>query len=177
MAKRRGNGTNQFTKAKELGLPLPVDSLEMREHKSRCSRSFRHTEETKKRISESKRKYLQENPDQVPYRLNHSSKGRSYPEEYWKIILDTNDVKYEEEFPVGIYSLDFAIPESKIDLEIDGEQHYVDPRIVESDARRTEYLTSLGWTIIRVRWSEFKRLKDKKAFVKDIISKLERPPD
>lgn len=172
MEARRGRGTNQFTKAKELGIPLPVDSQEMREHKSRLSRAFRHSEETKKQISESKRKYLQENPDKVPYKLNHSSNGRSYPEEYWKSILDNNNVKYEEQHPVGSYSLDFALPDRMIDLEIDGEQHYVDQRIVESDKRRTEYLETLGWTTIRVRWSEFKRLDDKESFVNDILSRL-----
>src|SRR3546814_4629172 len=53
-----------------------------------------------------------------------------------------------------IYSLDFAIIPSKIDLEIDGEQHYVDQRIVDSDKRRTEYLESLGWKTIRVTSEE-----------------------
>lgn len=33
----------------------------------------KHTEETKKRISETLKKYLLENPEKVPYKLNHSS--------------------------------------------------------------------------------------------------------
>ena len=34
----------------------------------------KHTEESKKKISRSRIKYLKENPDKVPYLLNHSSK-------------------------------------------------------------------------------------------------------
>ena len=39
----------------------------------------KHTEETKRKISEIRKKYLFENPDKVPYLLNHYSKGESYP--------------------------------------------------------------------------------------------------
>jgi hypothetical protein len=45
-----------------------------------------HTDETKKKISEIRIKYLRENPDKVPYKLNHYSKGESYPEQYFSKI-------------------------------------------------------------------------------------------
>jgi hypothetical protein len=38
-----------------------------------------HTEEEKLKISLSRKKYLEEHPDKVPYKLNHHSK-QSYPE-------------------------------------------------------------------------------------------------
>jgi len=46
----------------------------------------------------------------------------------------------------------------KINIEIDGDQHYYDNKIVESDIRRNKYLESLGWDIIRIRWSEYKKM-------------------
>jgi very-short-patch-repair endonuclease len=61
-----------------------------------------------------------------------------------------------------------------IDLEIDGNQHYLDERIVESDKRRTEYLENQGWTIVRVRWSEYQKLSkhDRESYVADLIAQL-----
>jgi very-short-patch-repair endonuclease len=45
-----------------------------------------------------------------------------------------------------------------IDVEIDGEQHYLDCRICKSDSERNEYLRNLGWTVIRIRWARYQRL-------------------
>lgn len=164
--------SNQYTKAKELGLPKPEISEETRQKWIDANTNRKHSDETRKKISESRIKFLRENPDKVPYKLNHYSKGRSYAEEYWKIILDSNDIKYEEQYQIGPYQLDFAFVESKIDLEIDGDQHHLDPRIVESDKRRNQYLTEQGWKIIRVRWSDFKRLTNKKEYVNMILENI-----
>lgn len=124
-AKRGKTARNQYTKADELGVPRPKITDEMRERRREANfRRGPHSEETKKKISESRIKFLRDNPDKVPYKLNHYSKGRSYPEEYWKVVLDTNNLVYEEQFQIGPYQLDFAFPNKKIDLEIDGDQHY-----------------------------------------------------
>ena len=59
------------------------------------------------------------------------------------------------------------------DIEIDGEQHYVDERIVESDKRRSRYLEDLGWTVFRIRWAEYQRMSlQEKQEVVDHIKKL-----
>jgi very-short-patch-repair endonuclease len=172
MAARKGKGTNQYTKAKELGLPKPEIADETREKLSNNWKGRKHSQKTKDILSEKRKKFLQDNPDKVPYLLNHKSKGPSYPEIYWKDVLDSEDLKYHEQYSVGTYSLDFAFPGKKIDLEIDGEQHYVDPRIVEHDKKRTQFLEENGWKIIRVRWSEYLKLDDKKEFVSSIIEEL-----
>ena len=53
--------------------------------KLKCKLSPRiHSNETKEKISISRKKYLSEHPDQVPYLLNHYSKGESYPEKYFE---------------------------------------------------------------------------------------------
>lgn len=130
--------------------------------------TLKHSEESKRKISESRRKFLELNPDKVPYLLNHSSKGPSYPEKYFlKIFSDLNLVK---NYRIGLYELDFANISKKIDVEIDGEQHYLDSKIVESDKRRTLYLQNLGWTIIRIRWAEYKKMSpdDKRKFIEKL---------
>lgn len=45
-------------------------------------------------------------------------------------------------------------------MEIDGEQHYADKKIVEHDKRRCQTLLDLGWKGIRIRWAHFKRLTE-----------------
>jgi len=173
MAARRGTGTNQYTKAKANGLAKPEIKEETRKKWSDANkRRGPLSEETKKKISESRIKFLKENPDMVPYKLNHYSKGRSYPEEYWKTILDSNNMMYVEQYQIGPYQLDFAFVADKIDLEIDGDQHHLDKRVVKSDIRRNKYLCALGWKTIRVKWSDYQKLADKKTFVDGIISQL-----
>lgn len=140
--------------------------------------TLKHKPETKIKLSIARIKYLNENPDKVPYKLNHYSKKRSYPEEYWKSILDANNISYEEQHQVGLYSLDFAIIHSKVDLEIDGDQHYLDKRIVESDKRRNAKLTDLGWKVVRIKWSDYKKLlthDQKQEYIKFIINEISGP--
>lgn len=170
MRARRGRGTNQYTKAKDLGLPKPEMSDATKAKIDWTGRN--HSQETKEKISRSRIKYLQENPDKVPYKLNHYSQGRSYAEEYWKDVLDTNEISYVEQYQIGPYQLDFAFPDLMIDLEIDGDQHHLDKRVVESDKRRNLYLEERGWKIIRVKWSEYKKLTNKKEYVNMILNEI-----
>jgi very-short-patch-repair endonuclease len=173
MVKKRGRTHNQWTKAKETGIEYVLPD-EARKKISEANSKRKHTEETKQTLSKIRKAYLAENPDMVPYKLNHYSKGPSYPEVYWRGILDSHGISYNEQHHVSVYSLDFAILSKKIDLEIDGEQHYVDNRIVESDQRRTRYLEENGWTVLRIRWADYQRLdrKEKETFVKNIIEQL-----
>jgi very-short-patch-repair endonuclease len=115
------------------------------------------TEESKRKISKARIKYLMENPDKVPYLLNHSSK-ESYPERYFTILFKKEKIEVEKFFRIGLYELDFCILDKKIDIEIDGNQHYSDPKIVESDIRRNEYLEKNDWDIIRINWSNYKKM-------------------
>lgn len=134
------------------------------------------SEETKKKISESRIKYLKENPDKVPYLLNHYSKGESYPEEYFDKIFKINKLKYKKQLPISIYHLDFAFIENGINIEIDGEQHYVDSRIIESNKRKDIFLKDNGWDVIRIRWSEYKKMNksDKEKYINDLINYINK---
>ena len=111
----------------------------------------------KKAISNGMHNFLINNPDKVPYKLNHSSKI-SYPEQYFINLFKKENINLKYHVTVGLYELDFCDKNKKIDIEIDGEQHYVDKRIINSDIRRTKYLENLGWKIYRIRWSYYKQL-------------------
>jgi len=126
------------------------------------------TEETKQKLSIARTKYLKENPDKVPYKLNHYSKGQSYPESYFEKWLLKEEISYISEQQVSIYSIDFRIGD--IALEIDGEQHYVDKRIIKSNFYRDEYLKSLDIETIRVRWAHYQKLSDEEK--KDYLNNL-----
>lgn len=77
----------------------------------------------------------------------------SYPEQYVINLMIENNLKYEYEHKVDKWFIDFANPDKKFALEIDGRQHDEEDR-KERDKRKTEYLESLGWTVVRVRWQK-----------------------
>ena len=165
-------GHNQFIKAEELGLSKPEVSEETRKKISDSSKGRNHSEETKKKLSETMKKKIADGSFIVPYKRNHSSKV-SYPEKYFQEVFKELPVKYN--YQVGLYQLDFAIPEKMVYIEIDGEQHFVDKRIVEHDKERTEKLNALGWKCLkRVRWSEYQKLSqdNKNEFCKELIAEL-----
>lgn len=79
---------------------------------------------------------------------------QSYPENFFTKVIENefDDKNYENEYPVGIYSIDFAWPEKKLAIEIDGEQHKRFKEISERDKRKDELLESKGWKILRIDW-------------------------
>ena len=123
----------------------------------------KHTEETKNKISQSRKQYLLEHPDQVPYLLNHSSK-ESYPEMYFTELFENEEINLHKEYYCLGYFLDFCDPLKKIDIEIDGEQHYVDTKIAEHDKVRNATLEEAGWTVFRVRWAEYKAMTKEQKY-------------
>ena len=110
------------------------------------------TEEIKKKISETQKKNYIGRSRYATAREHRCSYAESYFTECF-----TDAVK---QLHVDRYFLDFAWPDIKIYIEIDGEQHYVDHRIVEHDKVRTPRLHELGWRLLtRIRWSEFQKLE------------------
>lgn len=130
-----------------------------------------HSDDSKLKLSIARKKYLNEHPEKVPYKLNHHSK-QSYPEKYFREVFDNDDLLKSaiSEYRIKLYSLDFAFPDIKFYIEIDGEQHYTDSRIVEHDKKRNLELEKMGWKSIRIRWSEYnkKSLEEKQEFIKYI---------
>lgn len=127
-----------------------------------------HSEKTRRKISESRKRYLLEHPEKIPYKLNHYSKGESYAEKYFREWMEKEGISFISQQQVGLYALDFLV--GNIDLEIDGEQHYVDERINDSDVRRNKYVEEQGLKVIRVRWSHYQKLPQEEKY--DFLERL-----
>ena len=118
-----------------------------------------HSKETKDKISQIRIKYLLENPEKVPYLLNHSSK-ESYPEKLFREALIRNNISgWQQEYRNGLYSYDFAFFDLKIDIEIDGGTHKSE-KVKIIDLRRDNWSKEQGWKVIRFTAKEIKENVD-----------------
>lgn len=74
------------------------------------------------------------------------------PQEYklWQMLRNHkfHNLEFKRQYPMGDYIVDFICREKKLIIEIDGGQHNTDENI-EYDAKRTEYLKSRGYKVIR----------------------------
>lgn len=99
-----------------------------------------------------------------------SRKITSYAENFWKTVLDNNNIKYQREFFFDKkYFLDFYIEVDniKIDLEIDGKQHkYKDRKI--HDIERDKYLENKDVVVYRIEWNDIKTEKGNKLMKEKI---------
>lgn len=169
----RHKRTNQYVKAKQLGLPKPQISDETRRKLSECIKGRKHSEEVKRKISETMKKRFVDSGDRSIWHTQ-LEKRKSFAEDYFDRCLPG----FEYNYHVDRYFLDIANPSLKLYIEIDGEQHYNDKKVVEHDRLRTQRLAELGWCCVRrVRWAEYKRLseKDQKSLIEDLKSKLNDP--
>ncbi|WP_299312387.1 endonuclease domain-containing protein [uncultured Aquimarina sp.] len=56
--------------------------------------------------------------------------------------------KFRRQHSIGNYIVDFYCPKEKLIIELDGEIHNK-PEVHDNDQKRTEYLESLGFIVIR----------------------------
>jgi len=104
----------------------------------------------------------------------------SYPETFFKKVLDNNGIKYEfnkiiSKRSLGLdcdsnYFLDFYIIDKNIDLEIDGSQHKLEERI-ESDDIRNKALIDNGFIVYRIEWKNI-NTDSGKEYIKNEIEKF-----
>jgi len=107
-----------------------------------------HTAATKAKMSITRIRFLEANPDKNPYRLYHSSK-KSYPEQRFEEALKAEGITgWIYAYQNSIYEYDFAFPEQKIDVEIDGRTHLLE-HVQKIDRRRDAFSMSRGWAVLR----------------------------
>jgi len=64
----------------------------------------------------------------------------------WRFLRNSHTgYKFRRQFPIGPYIADFACIQLKLVIEVDGGQHCENT----GDARRTNYLNSLGYEVVR----------------------------
>lgn len=111
---------------------------------------YKKSKATRDKMSVDRKKYLEQHPEKVPYRLNHSS-NQSWPEQVFENALNRNNiVGWTRRYMSGRYQYDFAFPLLKIDVEIDGETHLLE-NVKKIDNERDEWSRSQGWTVIRFK--------------------------
>lgn len=135
---------------------------------SPCFSGHIHTQETKDKMS-IKRKYNIEH--NIGNKWTNPFIKSSFAEEYFKEIFKKYNIIYINNYNVYPYHLDFAFIDKFTYIEIDGEQHYTEKGIIK-DNLRTKKLEEKGWHLLkRIRWSEFKKLKEeeKELYIKELI--------
>lgn len=123
-----------------------------------------HSEETKKLLSIKKKQFLENNPDKHPYKRFTHKNGKSYAEDYFENWLKKENFQFESELGIGRYSCDFLV-NGVYDLEIDGQFHKNDPKKVEIDKRKTEFLLSRGIKTVRVYWPDYSKYNEEERII------------
>lgn len=137
--------SNMLAKARKSG---KFKSRSNSEARKISKKKWSHSQETKDKISKIRRKFLEENPDKVPYLINHSSKP-SYPEIVFAELLTKNGITgWKSHVQKSIYEYDFCFEDLKLDVEIDGSTHK-QPKVQAIDKRRDEWTVSQGWKVLR----------------------------
>jgi very-short-patch-repair endonuclease len=129
-----------------------------------------HTEESKKKISESMKKAAREG------RTHNIGECRwkcepSYPEKFMMEVISNEliDKNYIRELSFHKYSFDFAWPHIKKYIEIDGGQHKKE-RQHKSDIAKDALAKSEGWQGLRIEWDYFfNNTKECIKIIKDFI--------
>lgn len=116
-----------------------------------------HSDDSRKRMSDSRAKYLRDNPDKHPWKK--SDKFISEPCEYLKNKLREAGLEFEEEYmplyPERYFSMDIAFPEKKIAIEINGNQHYNrDGSLKDYYQKRHDIIEDAGWMVIELHFRE-----------------------
>lgn len=134
------------------------------------NKNKKHNEKTKKIISESMKKYLKNNPDKHVWKRN--SKFLSKPCEEFKKILTNNDIKFISEFsPLNdrLYSIDICIPNKKIGIEINGNQHYNNDKTLKKYYKERKYnIENNGWILYDIHYSKVYDVKFLDKFINHI---------
>ena len=135
--------------------------------KQPCILQYRkRSEETKKKLSKARIKYLNENRDSIVWTWACPTIENKPEKEFRKIIQEYNINETIHQYYIPkesdrFFEIDFAILNKKIGFEINGNQHYdSNGKLKKYYEDREKYLQSLGWTIIQIHYSVcFDRIK------------------
>lgn len=170
VAKKFSIGFGTLKKLHELGkLNLERSDEERTRIRNIKRKDFKLSPEARKKISDSLRKTIAENPDKSPYLRVHHSHGESKAEAYFRKWLEKEKIPFRQEYRFDTYAFDFLVNDC-IDLEIDGSQHKNDKRIANHDIIRDKNTRDAGFIVYRIYWPDYQRLpKEKRVkFLSDL---------
>lgn len=80
----------------------------------------------------------------------------SYPEKWFIQVIENEfeDKQYIREYSFHQFSLDFAWPQKRKCIEIDGDQHQRFEEYKERDKRKDTLLKAEGWKVLRLIWKD-----------------------
>lgn len=163
--RRSKPGANQYTNATKNGKKFEV-SQKTRDKLSKVSTGRLHSEQTKKNLSEKRKKWLRENPDSHPWK--RKDKFISVPCESLKKSLKERGIAFQEEYsPLQdrFFSIDIAFPEIRLAIEVNGEQHYNRSGTLHRYYQeRQNLLESAGWKVLQLR--------SRKCFSKETVEEI-----
>ncbi len=116
----------------------------------------KHTEETKKNISDKRKAYLATSRDKCSWsRYNNKE---SVPEKKFREFAERSNLKLKQYYipPESdrFFEIDFANIENKIAFEINGNQHYnKDGLLKPYYKQRQDYFINLGWRVVEIHYS------------------------
>lgn len=129
-----------------------------------------HTDENKKRMSVIKKEYYKNNPDK--HHWKSSNRSISKPCENFKRVIEETNLSYIPEMTISddrFFSIDIALPQYKIGIEINGNQHYESNGCLkEYYQKRHDYIVSLGWKLYELHYS----LCFNSDVIKSILNKI-----
>lgn len=120
-------------------------------------KGHKHSDEQKKLISERMKKaHAEGRAGTFPSRKNCE---HSYPEKWLIGVLNRElglieDKDYKTEYFFHKQFLDFAWPERKLCIEVDGQQHERFAERKLNDAKKDENLKAENWKLLRLKWSD-----------------------
>lgn len=170
---RKGNGgsaaghTNKYkgqTKENCEDIRIRTETLAIRVKNGTIHPGFhgrRHTQESKKKMSDARKKWLSENPDKHIWRKNN--KFVSKPCENLKKYLTSKGINFVEEyepFEDHHYCVDIAFPDEMIGIEVNGNQHYDDDgNLREYYQTRHNLFEERGWKLFEIHYSKCYNIK------------------
>lgn len=112
--------------------------------------------EMKQHLSNKRKEWLRNNPEKHPWRKK--DKFISIPCEKAKEFLKSHQVLFIEEFIPHIeghnFSIDIALPDKLIAIEINGNQHYDNSgNLKKYYQERHDLLENNGWTVYEIHYS------------------------
>lgn len=115
------------------------------------------TDEERKEISEKRKKFLRENPDNHPWKSKERFKSK--PCEELKQWLRDKKIDFEEEVqvvPGRHYSVDIVFPKVMLIVEVNGYQHYNTDtmELAPYYQKRHNEMEALGWEVLEVPYNQ-----------------------
>lgn len=82
------------------------------------------------------------------------SRLETNPERKVRELLELMGIKFNQEYRIGRFYIDFYLPDRKLAIEVDGDYWHAKPEVKARDIRKEAFLKDKGIDVLRVKESE-----------------------